>query len=175
MTERRPMTPHQIAIAYVEDAVRLIPDPEGRHPCLCEAGVNGQPFPFLGDLAEKYGLTGLDDVKTKVPPVELFAALTDAINAFIGDPFAQELFDSVSQAIILSIKDPARNNPDMGDDKPPEGSLRTEIRIKPSCFLPMLEMTVYVPKDRDAEEYIDELLEAMLKEDLTFNVEWDFI
>ena len=36
-------------------------------------------------------------------------------------------------------------------------------------------MIVSVPESRDAEEYIDELLDGILNEDLKYNVEWDFV
>lgn len=49
------------------------------------------------------------------------------------------------------------------------------ISVKPSCFSPEFDMIISVPEDRDAEEYIDELLDGILNEDLRYNVEWDFI
>lgn len=49
------------------------------------------------------------------------------------------------------------------------------ICVKPSCFIPEFKMKISVPKDRDAEEYIDELLDSILDEDLKYNVEWDFV
>lgn len=52
---------------------------------------------------------------------------------------------------------------------------RRTILVKPSCFAPEFEMTILVPEDRDAEEYIDELLDGILNEDLRYNVEWDFV
>lgn len=36
-------------------------------------------------------------------------------------------------------------------------------------------MIISIPEGRDAEEYIDELLDAILNEDLRYNAEWDFI
>ena len=38
-----------------------------------------------------------------------------------------------------------------------------------------VEIIISVPEDRDAEEYIDELLDSILNEDLRYNVEWDFV
>lgn len=49
------------------------------------------------------------------------------------------------------------------------------IWVKPSCFSPEFEMIIPVPENRDDEEYIDELLDGILKEDFAYNVEWDFI
>ncbi len=49
------------------------------------------------------------------------------------------------------------------------------ILVKPSCFAPEFEIIISVPEDRDAEEYIDELLDSILNEDLRYNVEWDFV
>ena len=49
------------------------------------------------------------------------------------------------------------------------------IWIKPSCFAPELEMIIPIPDNRDAEEYIDELLDAILADEFRYNVEWDFV
>jgi len=35
-------------------------------------------------------------------------------------------------------------------------------------------MEISVPNDRDAEEYIDELLDSMLTEEYRYNAEWAF-
>ena len=35
-------------------------------------------------------------------------------------------------------------------------------------------MIIPVPDNRDSEEYIDELLDGILNDDLKYNVEWDF-
>ena len=49
------------------------------------------------------------------------------------------------------------------------------ILVRPSCLAPEFEIIISVPEDRDAEEYIDELLDSILNEDLRNNVEWDFV
>lgn len=49
------------------------------------------------------------------------------------------------------------------------------ILVKSSCFAPEFEMIISVPEDRDTEEYIDELLDGSLNDDLRYNTEWDFI
>lgn len=49
------------------------------------------------------------------------------------------------------------------------------ILIKPSRFSPELEMIIPVPTERDADEYIDELLEAILSDEFRYNSEWDFV
>lgn len=36
-------------------------------------------------------------------------------------------------------------------------------------------MIIPVPTDRDDEEYIDELLDAILRDEFRYNVEWDFV
>lgn len=36
-------------------------------------------------------------------------------------------------------------------------------------------MIISIPEGRDTEEYIDELLDAILNEGLRYNVEWDFV
>lgn len=40
------------------------------------------------------------------------------------------------------------------------------ILVKSSCFAPEFEMIISVPEDRDTEEYIDELLDGILNDDL---------
>ena len=52
---------------------------------------------------------------------------------------------------------------------------RRTIWVVPSTFVPEFEMIVHVTDDRDAEEYIDELLDSILAEDLKYNVDWDFV
>ena len=49
------------------------------------------------------------------------------------------------------------------------------ISVKPSCFVPEFEMIISIPLNRDAEEYIDDLLDSILNGDLRYNVEWDFV
>lgn len=51
---------------------------------------------------------------------------------------------------------------------------RRTIYVKPSCFAPEFLMVIPVPNDRDAEEYIDELLDSILCEEFRYNIEWDF-
>lgn len=48
------------------------------------------------------------------------------------------------------------------------------ITVYPSCFTPEFDMIIPVPDGRDAEEYIDELLDSLLNDDLRYNIEWDF-
>jgi hypothetical protein len=48
------------------------------------------------------------------------------------------------------------------------------IWLQFSCFAPTVIMEVAVPNNRDAEEYIDELLDGILREDFIYNAEWDF-
>ena len=48
------------------------------------------------------------------------------------------------------------------------------IRVKPSAFTPDFIMVVDVPITEDKEEYIDDLLESFVKEELFCNLEWDF-
>lgn len=54
------------------------------------------------------------------------------------------------------------------------GSKELKIIVKPSCFSPEFEMIVSVPNDRGAEEYIDDLLDGILKDEFRYNVEWYF-
>lgn len=49
------------------------------------------------------------------------------------------------------------------------------IWVKPSCFAPEFEMVIPIQDERNAEEYIDELLDGILNEDMKYNVEWDFV
>lgn len=48
------------------------------------------------------------------------------------------------------------------------------ISIKFSCFSPSVIMKIAIPADRDEEEYIDELLDAILKDEFRHNCEWNF-
>lgn len=52
--------------------------------------------------------------------------------------------------------------------------MKKTILVKPSCFVSEFEMTISVPKNWDPEEYINELLDGILNEDLKYNTEWDF-
>lgn len=49
------------------------------------------------------------------------------------------------------------------------------IWVKPSCFAPEFKMIIDVPNDWDTEEYINELLDGILNDDLRYNCEWDFV
>lgn len=53
--------------------------------------------------------------------------------------------------------------------------MKKMIWVKPSCFAQEFEMIISIPDDRDAEEYINELLDGLLNADLRYNVEWDFL
>ena len=50
-----------------------------------------------------------------------------------------------------------------------------KIRVKLSCFAPEILMDIIIPSDRDAEEYIDELLDSILAEEFRYNCEWEFV
>ena len=52
--------------------------------------------------------------------------------------------------------------------------MTVRISMQPSCFLPVFVMVIVIPENRDAEEYIDELLDSILSEDLRWNCEWEF-
>lgn len=49
------------------------------------------------------------------------------------------------------------------------------ISVSFSCFAPSVIMKVIIPEGRDEEEYIDELLDAILNEEFRYNCEWDFV
>lgn len=53
--------------------------------------------------------------------------------------------------------------------------MKERIAVILSCFAPTFIMEIIVPNDRDAEEYIDELLDSILAEEFRYNVEWDFV
>jgi hypothetical protein len=53
--------------------------------------------------------------------------------------------------------------------------MKKRIELTLSCFSPTVIMEIIVPNDRDAEEYIDELLETILTEEFSYNAEWNFI
>lgn len=50
-----------------------------------------------------------------------------------------------------------------------------KIRVNLSCFAPILIMEIEIPEKRDAEEYIDELLDGILSDEFRYNVDWDFV
>lgn len=49
------------------------------------------------------------------------------------------------------------------------------ICVQPSCFSPEFEMIISVPDNRGAEEYIDELLDDILKDDFYCCCKWEFV
>ena len=49
-----------------------------------------------------------------------------------------------------------------------------KIEVTLSCFAPTIIMEITIPDNRDAEEYIDELLDSMLVDEFRYNAEWDF-
>lgn len=55
-----------------------------------------------------------------------------------------------------------------------DGFERRTIVVKPSAFSPEFEMIIKIPNERDAEEYIDELLDGILSDEFKYNIEWDF-
>lgn len=48
------------------------------------------------------------------------------------------------------------------------------IIFTPGNSIYPITMTIPVPRDRDAEEYIDEVLDGMLNEFLRYNSEWEW-
>lgn len=52
---------------------------------------------------------------------------------------------------------------------------RRTILIKASSFAPEFKMIISIPEERDDEEYIDELLDRILVDELRYDVEWDFM
>ena len=55
----------------------------------------------------------------------------------------------------------------------PHCSHRTIVFTPANSTEPVI-MTIPIPSDRDAEEYIDEYLDGMLNEFLRYNSEWEF-
>ena len=53
-------------------------------------------------------------------------------------------------------------------------SVERTVIVKPDCFTPEIKMIVTIPADWDAEEYIDELLDHILNENMRYNCEWTF-
>ena len=49
-----------------------------------------------------------------------------------------------------------------------------KIVLIPSCFITKIVMEITVPKDRDEEEYIDEVLDSILNDEIRYNGEWAF-
>lgn len=79
------------------------------------------------------------------------------------EPYANEVKKTAEPAVPLSA--PALT---------PAAMSRT-IWMQTSCFAPTVKVTIDIPKDRDAEEYIDEFLDAILSEEARANCEWDFV
>ena len=52
--------------------------------------------------------------------------------------------------------------------------MTVRVIVCPSCFFPEFVMELSVPDSRDAEEYVDEYLDAILSENLRYNCEWEF-
>ena len=50
-----------------------------------------------------------------------------------------------------------------------------KIKVSLSCFAPAIIMDIAIPENRDAEEYIDELLDTILTEEFRYNADWDFV
>lgn len=53
--------------------------------------------------------------------------------------------------------------------------MAAKIKVQLSCFAPSIIMSIIVPSDRDPEEYIDELLDSILKDEFRYNLEWEFV
>ena len=48
------------------------------------------------------------------------------------------------------------------------------IKLFQGNLITPVKITIQVPKDRDSEEYIDELLDCLLSDQARFNCEWEF-
>lgn len=48
------------------------------------------------------------------------------------------------------------------------------IILTPDCFHPDIKITIFVPDDRDTEEYIDEYLDSILNDNVRYNCKWSF-
>lgn len=53
--------------------------------------------------------------------------------------------------------------------------MKRKIEVTLSCFAPIIWMEITVPEGRDAEEYIDELLDSILNDEFRFNADWEFV
>lgn len=49
------------------------------------------------------------------------------------------------------------------------------ITVWPSCFAPEFDMVITIPDGYDAEEYIDELLDGILNDEMRYNADWEFV
>lgn len=49
---------------------------------------------------------------------------------------------------------------------------RIELHLSP--FAPSVIVEIAIPPNRDSKEYIDELLDSILKDEFKYNAEWDF-
>lgn len=49
------------------------------------------------------------------------------------------------------------------------------VHVMPFNFVPDFDMIVQVPDNIADEKFISELLESVFKEDLCYNLDWEFI
>lgn len=92
----------------------------------------------------------------------------------VAEEDIDKFLDAIKDSIADDVVDLSESSP-KAVAQPKTATTPYSIRMTASCFTPTVTMTFDVPKDRDAEEYIDEYLDAILSEDFRLNCEWEFV
>lgn len=91
---------------------------------------------------------------------------------------AQEQTEAEKKQLVQRLQESSTAHGDTTSEAtPPQSKPSTKshsIWMQTSCFAPTVTVIIDVPGDRDAEEYIDEFLDAILSEEARANCEWDF-
>lgn len=53
--------------------------------------------------------------------------------------------------------------------------VKKKIWLKPSCFVPEVEMIFTLPDNVNSENYINDFLKSIFNEEMLLNCEWDFV
>lgn len=146
--------------------IRLEADPHGCNGRGTVCAIGEYWFYFGGETAEE--LTP-DEYQENVPMEEIVDEIFDVLEEFRKtDDFAGEygyylsmLFETCAHlskktVSVLTVE-------------------RRMILVKANHLAPGFEMIISIPKERDAEEYIDELLDRILVDELRYSIEWDFV
>lgn len=146
--------------------IRLEADPHGCNGRGTVCAIGEYWFYFGGETAEE--LTP-DEYQENVPMEEIIDEIFDVLEEFRKtEDFAGEygyylsvLFETCAHLSKKTFSVPTVE--------------RRTILIQASSFAPEFKMIISIPEERDAEEYIDELLDRILVDELRYDIEWDFV
>lgn len=147
--------------------IRFESDPDGIDGLGTVRAIGEYWFYFGGLTAEELAP---DEYQENVPMEEIIDEIFDALEDFRNtDGFEDEY--KYYQCYL---------NEKCGDSQkkkitPIVSVERKTILIKASSFAPEFKMIISIPEERDDEEYIDELLDRILVDELRYDVEWDFM